>query len=41
MDMKKLLEDYDPLIGALVLNERLQGKVQNIFMILAQSLHQR
>ena len=40
MDMIKLLEDSDPLIAAPELNERLQGKVQNIFM-LAQSLDQR
>ena len=38
MDKIKLLEDSDPLISGPELNERLQGKVQNIFTMLAQSL---
>ena len=38
MDKIKLLEDSDPLISGRELNERLQGKVQNIFTMLAQSL---
>ena len=37
----KLLEDSDSLIVAPELNERLQEKVQNIFIMLAQSLDQR
>ena len=38
LDKIKLLEDSDPLILGSELNERLQGKVQNIFTMLAQSL---
>ena len=41
MDIIKLLEDSDSLIVAPELNERLQEKVQNIFIMLAQSLDQR
>ena len=41
MDIKKLLEDFDQLIAAPKLNERLQGKVRNIFIMLFQSLDQR
>ena len=38
MDIIKLMEDADPLIAAPELNERFQGKVQNIFVVLAQSI---
>ena len=41
VDIIKLLEDSDSLIAAPELNERLQEKVQNIFIMLAQSLDQR
>ena len=41
VDVIKLLEDSDPLNVATELNERLQGKVENIFIMLAQSLDQR
>ena len=41
MDIIKLLEDPDPLIAAAELNESLLGKVQNIFIMVAQSLDQR
>ena len=40
MDIIKLMEDADPLIAAPELNERFQGKVQNIFVVLAQSIDQ-
>ena len=38
---KKIIGRPDPLIPAPELNERPQGKVQNIFIMLAQSLDQR
>ena len=41
MDIVKLLEDSDPLIGAAKLNEIHQGKIQNIFIMVARSLDQR
>ena len=41
MDIKKLLEDSDPLIAAAELNEKLPKKVQNVFIIAAQSLDRR
>ena len=41
MDINKLVEDSDPLIAAPELNEGPQGKVQSIFIMLAQSLYQR
>ena len=41
MDIKKLLEDSDPLIAAAELNEKLPKKVQNVFIMAAQSLDQR
>ena len=41
MDVAKLLEDSDPLIGAPELNERLPEKIQNVFIISSQSLDQR
>ena len=41
MEIKKLLKDSDLLIAAPELNERLQGKIQNIFIILLQSFGQR
>ena len=41
MDIIKLLEDSDPLIAAAELDERLPGQVQNIFIMVAQSLDQR
>ena len=39
MDIIRLLKDSDPLIAAL--NEILPGKVQNILIMVAQSLDQR
>ena len=41
MDIKKLLEDSDPLITAPGRNGRPQGEVKNILIMLAQSLDQR
>ena len=41
METKKLLKDSDLLIAAPELNERLQRKIQNIFIMLLQSLGQR
>ena len=41
MDITKLLEDSDPLIAATELNEKLPEKVQNVFIMAAQSLDQR
>ena len=41
METKKLLKDSDLLIAAPELNEMLQGKTQNIFIMLLQSLGQR
>ena len=38
---KKIIGRPDPLIPVPELNERPQGKVQNIFSMLAQSLDQR
>ena len=38
MDKIKLLEDSDPLISGPELNERLQGKVQNILLCLLKVL---
>ena len=38
---KKIIGRPDPLIPAPELNEKPQGKVQNIFIMLAQSLDQR
>ena len=41
VDITKLLEDSDPLIAATELNEKLPEKVQNVFIMAAQSLDQR
>ena len=41
IDIKKILENSDPLIAAPELNERPEGKLQDIFIMLAQSLYQR
>ena len=41
METKKLLKDSDLLIAAPELNERLQRKIQNIFIMLLQSFGQR
>ena len=38
VDITKLLEDSDPLIAATELNEKLPEKVQNVFIMAAQSL---
>ena len=35
------MEDSDPLIAAAELNEKLPKKVQNVFIVTAQSLDQR
>ena len=41
MDIKKIIGRPDPLIPPPELNKWPQGKVQNIFIMLAQSLDQR
>ena len=41
MDIIKLLQGSDPLISAAKLNEILPGKIQTIFIMVAQSLDQR
>ena len=41
MDIIKLLQYSDPLISAAKLNEILPGKIQTIFIMVAQSLDQR
>ena len=41
LNIIKLLEDSDPLIMAAKLNERLLRKVQNILIMVAESLDQR
>ena len=41
MNIRKLLEDSDPLIAAAELHERLPKKVQNAFIIAVPSLDRR
>ena len=41
MDIIKLLQYSDPLISTAKLNEILPGKIQTIFIMVAQSLDQR